>query len=77
MANSIMGNSQQNNFQSMFNAFKQNPLQFLSQRNINVPQQFQNNPRGYIQELLNRGQVSQEQLNKAMQMAQQMGVNLN
>jgi len=46
--------------------FKQNPMAMLSQR-FNIPQNL-NNPNDIIQHLLNTGQVSQQQVNNAMQM---------
>lgn len=55
-----------NNFMTMLNQFKQNPMAMLSQR-FNIPQGM-NDPNQIIQHLLNSGQVSQEQVNKVMQM---------
>lgn len=52
--------------QEMVNQFKQNPMMMLSQR-YNIPQNL-NNPNQIIQHLLNTGQVSQSQVNQAMQM---------
>lgn len=54
------------NIMEMANQFKQNPLMMLSQR-FNIPQGM-NNPNEIIQHLLNTGQVSQTQVNNAMQM---------
>ena len=56
----------QNNFVSMLNQFKQNPLGMLSKR-YNIPQNM-NDPNEILQHLLNTHQVSQEQVNKVMQM---------
>lgn len=56
----------QNNFVTMLNQFKQNPIALLSQR-FNIPQDM-NNPNDILQHLLNTHQVSQEQVNKVMQM---------
>ena len=55
-----------NNFMSLINQFQKNPMGMLMQR-FNIPQNL-NNPNDIIQHLLNTGQVSQEQVNKAMQM---------
>ncbi len=52
----------------LFNALTQNPIQALFERGFNVPQDMANNPEQMIQHLLNSGQVSQEQVNQAMQM---------
>ena len=50
----------------MLNQFKQNPMAVLSQR-FNIPQNM-SDPNQIIQHLLNTGQVSQQQVNNAMQM---------
>ena len=50
----------------MYNQLRSNPVGMLSQR-FNIPQNL-NNPNDIIQHLLNTGQVSQEQVNQAMQM---------
>lgn len=54
------------NLMEMANQFKQNPMGMLSQR-YNIPQNL-NDPNEIIQYLLNTGQVSQAQVNYAMQM---------
>lgn len=54
------------NFANVLNQFKQNPLAMLSRR-FNIPQGM-NDPNQIIQHLLNSGQVSQEQVNRVMQM---------
>lgn len=56
----------QNNFVSMLNQFKQNPMAMLSKR-YNIPQDM-NDPNQILQHLLNTNQVSQAQVNKVMQM---------
>ena len=56
----------QNNFLSTLNQFKQNPVAMLS-RKYNIPQDM-NDPNQILQYLLNSGQVSQEQVNRIMQM---------
>ncbi len=54
------------NMQEITNKFMQNPMAMLSQR-YNIPQNL-NDPNQIIQHLLNTGQVSQQQVNQAMQM---------
>ena len=61
-------NNQQSN---ILQAFKQNPVQFLAQRNLNIPQNIANDPNAIIQHLMGTGQVSQAQYNRAMQIIQQ------
>lgn len=56
----------QNNFISMLNQFKQNPVAMLSRR-YNLPQNT-NDPNAILQHLLDTHQVSQEQVNRVMQM---------
>lgn len=57
-----------NDLMNMYRQLKQNPMQFLSQR-FNLPQDMDmSNPNNIIQHLLNTGQVSQDQINKVMQM---------
>ena len=55
-----------------FQQFRQNPMQFMMQRNMGIPQQYQNDPRGAIQYLMNSGKISQEQYNAANRMARQI-----
>ena len=55
------------NIMDLYNQMQQNPIQFLSRR-FNIPQNL-NNPNDIIQHLLNSGQVTQTQVNNAMQMS--------
>ena len=55
----------------MYQQFRQNPMAMLSQK-YNIPQNL-NDPNEIIQHLLNTGQVSQSQVNQAMQMRQYFG----
>lgn len=54
----------------MLNQFRQNPMQLLSKR-FNLPANTSGNPQDIIQHLLNSGQVSQSQVNQAMQIRKQ------
>lgn len=70
MANPLyqsMNNQQPNILQVL----KQNPIQFLAQRNLSIPQNIANDPNAIIQHLMGTGQVSQAQYNKAVQMIKQ------
>lgn len=67
---------QQPNMMEQFQQFRQNPIQFLMQRNVGIPQQFQNNPQGAVQYLMSNGQMSQQQFQRCSQMAQMMGLRL-
>lgn len=55
-----------NNLMRMFLQFRQNPLGMIGQR-FNIPQGM-NNPNDIIQHLLDTNQVSQDQLNRVVQM---------
>lgn len=56
------------NILSLYNQLRSNPLQLLNQK-YNIPQNVNmSNPQDIIQHLLNTGQVSQAQVNQAMQM---------
>lgn len=59
-----------NNMLSMLAQLKSNPMQMLSQR-FRLPANMPNNPQEIIQHLLNTGQVTQDQVNNAMQMKNQ------
>ena len=61
-----------NNMMQMLQALQKNPMQFLMQRKLNVPQNIINDPNAIIQHLLSTGQVSQAQYNQANQMARQL-----
>ena len=74
MANRLFNEQMNKGLMNQFNSFKQNPMQFLAQSRINIPQQFANDPHGAVQYMLNNGQMTQEQLNHLTQMAQRMGV---
>ena len=56
----------QNNLIGMLNQFKQNPMAMLSKR-YNIPQDMRD-PNAILQHLLNTHQVSQDQVNRVMQM---------
>lgn len=47
---------------------KANPMQILQQRFKNLPQNLSDNPQEIVQQLLNSGSITQEQVNRAMQM---------
>lgn len=58
------------NMMGMLQQFRQNPMQMLLQRRMNVPQNMVNDPGAILNHLLQTGQVSQQQVNQAYQMAQ-------
>lgn len=60
-----------NNIMSMLQQFKQNPMQFLLQKRLNIPQGIpMNDPQAIFNHLVSTGQISQQQINQAYQIAQ-------
>lgn len=60
-----------NNPLQMLQQLKANPMQFLMQKRMNLPQGMSmNDPQAILNHLLQTGQVSQQQINQAYQMAQ-------
>lgn len=60
-----------NNPMAMLQQFKANPLQFLMQRKMNLPQNIpMNDPQAILNHLVGSGQISQQQINNAYQMMQ-------
>ena len=56
------------NLFTQMNALRSNPVQFLAQRKLNLPPNFQGGPQQIVQYLLNTGQMSQEQFNRLQSM---------
>ena len=76
MTNPLFNEQMTRSLMPQFNSFMKNPMQFLMQRKINIPQQFSNDPHGAIEYMLNNGQMTQQQLNSLTQMVQKMGIKL-
>lgn len=68
--NNPLGNMQY--ILSEYNNFKNNPVQWLSSRNINNPQQMLQNPQQGFQGMVNNGMMNNQQLNQFMSMAQML-----
>ena len=58
------------NMMQMLQQFKANPMQMLMQRRFNVPANIANDPSAIINHLMSTGQINQDQVNQAYQMAQ-------
>lgn len=56
------------NMMNLFSRLTQNPAQTLIESGLNIPNDIANNPQSIVQHLLNTGQISQSQVNQAMQM---------
>ena len=75
MSNPLMGgipNMGNVNPMQMLAQLKSNPLGLLQKAGFNVPSNL-NSPQAIIQHLMNSGQISQQQMNQAQQMAQMFG----
>jgi hypothetical protein len=55
-----------------FQSFMSNPMQFMAQRKLNIPQQYLNDPNGAIQYLMNSGRITQDQYNRAVNMSNRL-----
>ncbi len=60
----------------MLSTFKGNPMQMLTQNGLQVPPAMAGNPEQMVRHLIQSGQVNQNALNQAMQIASQMGIKL-
>ena len=59
------------NMMGMLQQLKANPMQFLMQRRMNLPQGISmNDPQAILNHLVQTGQVNQNQINNAYQMMQ-------
>lgn len=77
MANKLyqeqMAQQEANNPMNQFNDMRNNPIQYLASKGLNIPQQYANDPKGAVQYLMNNGQMNQGILYNLMQRAQMMG----
>lgn len=64
---------QNENMTNQFNSFRQNPFQFLMQRNINIPAEYQNDPHAAVDYLIQNGQMNEGALQRVMGTLQRMG----
>ena len=60
-------------FMGQFNCFMQNPIGYLLNKKINIPEQYQNNPQDAVNYLVSSGQMNQQTLNILRDKAGQMG----
>ena len=59
-----------NQMLQMLQQLKTNPVQFILQRRLNIPQDIANDPNAILNHLLKTGQIDQARVNQAYQMAQ-------
>lgn len=62
-------------FLNQFRGFVQNPLQFFIQHRLNLAQDVMQNPQAAVQQLMNSGQMSQQQFNQLQAIARQIQSN--
>lgn len=72
MPNPIFNAMQGGNIMQMVGQLRQNPLALLNRAGFNIPANI-NNPQAIIQHLTRTGQINQNMLNQAQQMAQMFG----
>ena len=73
MANPLFSALNGGNIMQMLGQLQQNPIGLLQRAGFNVPANL-NNPQAIIQHLTQTGQINQNQLNQAQQMAQMFGM---
>ncbi len=56
-----------------FNNFMQNPFAFLVQKQIDIPEQYRNNPQDAVNYLISTGRMNQNTFNSLHSRASQMG----
>ena len=72
MPNPMMGGG--HNIMQMVQQLKANPMQFIMQRHMNLPQSVNvNDPNAILNYLVQSGQIDQNRINQAYQMANSLG----
>ena len=56
----------------LLNQFRQNPMQILLNQGFNIPQEYTNNPEAAAKYLLSNSNMSQDQINQIMNLANQV-----
>ena len=65
-----------NNMQEQLRQLQANPKEFLQKAGVNVPEEMLGNPQAMVMHLMQTGQVNNPALQRAMQMARQMGLRI-
>ena len=76
MPNNLYQSTQSNNIMSEFNRFQQNPMQYLAEKKVNIPQEYMGNPQQAYQYLLTSGQLQSNGINQLLQKARLFGFNI-
>jgi hypothetical protein len=69
----LEGKKAQPDIQNQFGSFMQNPIAFLANRRINIPEEMQNDPHSAVNYLIQSGQMNQGALQKVIGTLQRMG----
>ncbi|MBO6252702.1 MAG: hypothetical protein J6O49_03490 [Bacteroidaceae bacterium] len=70
----MLNNINPANILQMVTQLKSNPMSFLGQ--LGIPQNISSDPQATIQNLMNRGVISQDQYNQAVQAARNLGIKI-
>ena len=62
-----------NSLMGQFQSFMRNPIGYLIEKKINIPQQYMNDPQQAVNYLISSGQMDQQTLNNLRARAGQMG----
>ena len=65
-----------NNMQEQLRQLQANPKEFLQKAGVNVPEEMLGNPQAMVMHLMQTGQVKNPMMQRAMQMARQMGLRI-
>ena len=65
-----------NNMQEQLRQLQANPKEFLQKAGMNVPEEMLGNPQAMVMHLMQTGQVKNPMMQRAMQMARQMGLRI-
>lgn len=73
MSNPLYQQMNANNPNNQAQSFMQNPYQFLMNKKIDIPAEYQSSPHDAVQYLLNNGKMNQGAFNKVFSVLQRMG----
>ena len=65
-----------NNMQEQLRQLQANPKEFLQKAGVNVPEEMLGHPQAMVMHLMQTGQVKNPMMQRAMQMARQMGLRI-
>ena len=74
--NQLFQETQNNSLKGQIENFMKNPMDILMKNNLNVPNQYLNNPKEAVDYLLKSGQINQSKLNNAIKKANSLGIRI-